>query len=127
MRIELPEGNWAEIRDVDDLYDEDRKKVLGALTFTLDLESRTRLYRGDTDEAMVDAMLRLVVENWSYTHLAIPGKNPNSLGKLKIAHARALREGVAKHMKVVLGTDEPDPTGSENSDSSSQDEFATVA
>lgn len=127
MRIELPEGNWADLRDPDDLYEEDRELVLQALTYTLDLESKTRLYRGDTEEAMVNAMLRLVVQNWSYTHLLIPGKDPKAIGRLKISHARALREGVSRHMRIVYGTDEPDPTGPENSNSSSQAELVTAA
>lgn len=124
MRITLPDNNWADVRESDDLYEEDRKQVLKHVQFEIDPTNQRRYMRGDFQEAAVDALIARIVENWSYTHLAVPGKDPESMGKLKIKHAKALREGVEGHLKVIYGTDEENPTGSASSNSSSLDELA---
>lgn len=116
MRVELPEGNWAELRDPADLYDEDRKAVSRHVVVEYNDEAKTRIMRGETEDAMADALLERIVEAWSYTHLRVPSKAPSSLGKLKISHARALRDALSPYFKVMNGTadDEENPIGSES-------------
>lgn len=127
MRIELPDGNYADVRNKEDLYEEDRKEVLKHVRFEIDPATQHRYMRGDFQEAAIDALIARILENWSYTHLQIPSKNPESMGKLKISHAKALRKGVEEHLKVIYGTDdEENPTGSASSNNSSQDEPTTV-
>jgi hypothetical protein len=116
MRVELPEGNWADLRDPDDLFDADRKAVAGQIVIEVNPDTKVRVMRGDMDDKVADALLARVVDAWSYTHLRLPSKDPESLGRMKISHARALRDALEPHMKIISGTsdDDENPTISES-------------
>jgi hypothetical protein len=106
MRVELPEGQWAEVADVETLRDGDRKAVNRAISVSADAEGHPVL-GGDYDDKMTDALLVRICTNWSLP-FPPPDQDPASLDKLTIQQARVLHEGIAEHMALVK--DEADPT-----------------
>jgi phytoene/squalene synthetase len=115
MQITLPDGEWATVREAEDLDDGTRKAVVRAVKVQYDRESKLPIYPASMEDDVYDALLKEVLENWSYP-FPLPKDDPASLNKLKIRHARALRKALQGHMDLINGKDEDaDPTpGSEN-------------
>lgn len=111
MRVELPDGGWAEIAEPTDLRKGDRKAVLAALQVEVDGEGR-RLMSLGYDEDMRDALLRRVVLMWSLP-FPLPKDDPASLDKLTLAQADALVEAINPHMDLINGKDDPTKRGTD--------------
>ena len=114
MRVELPEDQWAEIREPGELRRADEKAVLRVSTLTIDPETRTASVGGANDQDMEDAMLARVVTGWSFP-MPLPKDDPDSLGKLTIAQAHGLAEAVKPHLELITKSVNPadkksDPT-----------------
>lgn len=111
-RVELAAGQWADIKDVDDLLDGDRKMVSRAVPLEINEEGRAFL-PGDHMDRKRDAVLALVIENWSFSELALPSKDSTSLDRLTIKQAKALHGATREHFDLlVMPQDGPEARGS---------------
>jgi hypothetical protein len=117
MRIELSEGQWAEVADVESLLDGDRKAVNRAVTLTVEKDGR-RTLPGSMDDDMQDALLARICTDWSLP-MPPPSQDLKSLDKLSIAQAHALHEAVKPHMSLVKGEVNPNDKTSDPTEGSS--------
>lgn len=118
MRVNLTDGNWADLRDKEDLFEDDRRAVARRAVIEYNPDTKSRTMRGDIDGEMADALLERLVEAWSFP-FKVPSKDPRALGKLRIGQARELREHLTPYFKIINGDtadseDEVNPTTSEN-------------
>lgn len=94
-RVELPSGEWAELRDPDTIKAGDRKRVIIGM--------------GDVDTMAasiyqtMEAVLSLSIEKWSFDR-PIPSEDPHSLDELSIPDWDALAEA-AKPIEQALFPD----------------------
>jgi hypothetical protein len=114
MRVELPDSQWAELKEPGELRRADEKAVLRVSTLTIDPESKTALIGGANDQDMEDAMLARVVKQWSFD-FPLPCADPDSMGKLSIEQAHVLAAAVKPHLQLITATIDPtkrnsDPT-----------------
>src|SRR5258708_2435013 len=114
MRVELPEGQWAEVADIETLRDGDRKAVNRAISVSADENNRPVL-SGDYADKMTDALLVRICHDWSLP-FPPPSQDPTSLDKLTMGQARVLHEAIKDHMALVKD-EAPDPTASDSSSS----------
>lgn len=108
MRVELPGGHWADLKDPDDLVEGDRKAARKALAVPLDDDGNMVINAGMGD-MMTDAVLAQVITGWSFEGRPIPSIVPGTLDTLSIAQARALRKAAEPHHELFWG-DGGDPT-----------------
>ena len=107
MRVELDKaGSWADILDLDDLRDGHRKAVNRVIRFEVDDKNKP-VISGSMDDDMRDAMLRLVVTNWSNTLGPLPKDDPEALDRLTIEQGKNLRKAIDPHMEAVREKDAP--------------------
>lgn len=114
MRVELSDGEWADIRPVEDLRDGDRKAVNRSIRVEVDDDGRGFL-PGDANDRKRDALLARLIDNWSFATtkgLPLPSADPASLDKLSIRHARELHRATKEHMDLIEETDTPETRGS---------------
>lgn len=105
MRVELDkDGNWADILDVGDLREGDRKLVNRAITLGVD-DNQRPVISGGMDDDMRDALLTRVVQNWSVG--PTPAQDPQALDRLTLEQGRNLREAVKPHMDACRDKDAP--------------------
>jgi hypothetical protein len=114
MRVELPEDQWAEIKEVGELRRADEKAVLRVSKLTIDPETKTAIVGGANDQDLEDAMLARVVKQWSFD-FPLPCADPDSMGKLTVEQAHALAAAVKPHLQLITATIDPtkrdsDPT-----------------
>lgn len=114
IRIDLPDGEWAEVKDLDELRDGDRKAMNKAvsLSVTADEDDQTGHLSGSYEDDMYDALLCRVVTNWSLK-MVLPSRHRRILDDLTIAQARALREGVKPHYDLLTETVDPTKHGTD--------------
>lgn len=99
-RVELDKaGNWADLKDVEEIRDGDRKRVNRAVKMQVDEDNRPVL-RGGIEDDMRDALLTGIVENWNLP-IPLPKDDPESLDKLTIEQGKNLREAVEPYMDLV--------------------------
>ncbi len=113
MRIELGNGQYADVLEVDDLRDGHRTKVNAAIQLRVDPDTKQVIIPGDMDDAMRRALYGEIITGWNLNY-PVPGKRPDSLDHLTFDQADALRKGTEKHFKAVRGTEDEenaDPTG----------------
>lgn len=67
MRVELPEGNWAEFREITDLKAGDAKAIRRATKFKVKDGAVDEIPMSIADDQM-DALLARIITMWSYTH-----------------------------------------------------------
>ena len=56
MRVDLGDGQWAELKEVDQLRRSDQKAALRAMNLTIDPETKTVIQNGVNDLDMADAV-----------------------------------------------------------------------
>lgn len=110
MRVELPDGNWAEIKDVDDLTGADEAAVKGAVRFAAVAGKKNATVDAfaSASAEMELMMLARVITSWS---LPVP-VNASNIRNLKRSQLRPLRDAIKPHMLEMAddGEDEsPDP------------------
>jgi hypothetical protein len=114
MRVDLGNGQWAELREISDLRRADRRVLNKAITYEVDPESARPVIRASLDDDMADAVLPIVVSNWSLP-LPLPSRDIKSLDLLTLEQDTALREGIQGHIDALQGKNAPakenaDPT-----------------
>lgn len=117
MRVELPDGQWAEVAEVDELRSGDRKAVLRATNVEIH-DGGVAFVGGAQDDDARDACLARVVRNWSF-ELPLPGADPESLDKLPIKQALALGEAIKPHMDLIFNRVDPSKRGTDPTSGSS--------
>lgn len=70
VRVELPNGNWAEIRDADRLTGGDRRAFKAAIKFKVSQDGGAQEISGDVQERQRNAVLRRLITAWAVTNPA---------------------------------------------------------
>lgn len=109
MRIELGDGFWADVREIDDLRDADRVAVNGSWSYGVDPDTETPTIPGDADDKMRQTLARRIITAWNLQP-PVPSKRPASLGELTLGQARKLYLGIQRHLEVIKGLDDNDPS-----------------
>jgi hypothetical protein len=117
MRVELNDGAWADVRDIAELRNKDRKMVNKSVNFHVD-DAGKPIFAGSMEDDMMDALLRRLVTQWSFPMplpVDDPGTEdkPGSLDKLTLADYDKLSAAVAEHMKLMKGEDSPAKPGTD--------------
>src|SRR5487761_1226841 len=102
MRVELTEGAWADVRDIGELRNKDRKAINKAIVLHIDEDNRP-VIAGSMDDDMTDALLKRVITGWSFAGLPLPADDPDSLDKLTLEDYDKLAEATREHMKLLRG------------------------
>lgn len=100
MRIDLPDGHWAEIRAVEEMKAGDLLAARRAIQVPVSTNGATTVSAGVTDD-MRNALLARLITAWSYEGLPVPSLSPASLEELPIAAYRRLCDAVEPHMELV--------------------------
>lgn len=74
MRVELPNNQWAEIRE--NLKGGDRKAFKAAVKFKVSTEGGVQEIAGDIQESQRLAVLRRLITSWSLTDFPMPIYEP---------------------------------------------------
>lgn len=114
MRIELPGDQWADVKDVADLREGDRKAARRVLDIPIDDAGNAVINTGMTD-LMYEGVYRQVVLAWSFEGRPIPAELPGSLDTLTIQQARGLKKACAEHYELIWGDGDEDPTAGSTS------------
>lgn len=106
MRIEIGDGQWAEITPVEQLTRLDRKAVNAAIVF--EQNGGSPVVRASMDDDMATALLARVCTDWSLPWPP-PAADPSSLDKLSLDQDDALRKAIQPHITAILGKNAPVP------------------
>ena len=114
MRVELGGNDWADLKEVNELRRSDRRALNKAIVFAADAETGRPVVRASMDDDMADAVLPLVIKNWSLM-LPLPSEDASSLDLLTLEQDTKLREGIQGHLNALQGKAAPvkenaDPT-----------------
>jgi hypothetical protein len=109
MRVDLPGGQWADLKELDDLIEDDRQAARKALSVVTDDDGNMELNAGMGD-AMRNAVMAQVITGWSFEGKPLPKDLPGVIGSLPIATARALRKATKDHYELIWADDDADPT-----------------
>jgi len=95
LRVDLPGGQWADIKPAEDLTGEDEVKVMAAIPIKRsgqqdDTDVRTD---GSSTSAMEYAMLARVITAWSLPQPI----NVSNIRSLRLSQLRPLKEAVRPH------------------------------
>jgi hypothetical protein len=107
MRIELPNGNWAEVKEISDLRRSDRRALNEAIVIET-AEGGHAIVRASLEDDMANAVLPSLVLNWSLP-LPLPSVKPDVLDLLTLEQDQALREGIQGHINALQGKNAPVP------------------
>lgn len=116
MRIELSDGNWVEVRDLDDLRDADRQALNEAVTLAR-ADDGSMVIRGDYRDRLRAAMFRRIITNWSFRE-PLPSKDVRGLGRLTLAQARELRQKTEPWFDLLMEREDPEEAGSDPTEDS---------
>lgn len=112
MRIDLGDGNWAELRELDELRRADQKAVLRSTEMEIDPAEGKAYVNGAADQDQVDALMERIITNWSLP-LPLPSKDRHSLGKLTMAQGDALDEAAAPYLDAINQKVDPAKKGTD--------------
>lgn len=79
MRVTLPNGDWAELRE--NVKGGDRKAFKGAIKFKVNTEGGFQEIAGDLQECQRYAVLRRLITSWSLTDYPIPLAEPPDIAE----------------------------------------------
>jgi hypothetical protein len=115
VRVELPNGDWAELKEPDDLTGEDEVKVRSAvkLTGAAQGEEARMTATAAATTLMEFAMLARVITSWS---LPQPISAINIQG-LKLSQLRPLKKAIEAHMEELR--DDPNSLSDGGTDTAS--------
>lgn len=99
VRVSLPSGGWADLRE--ELKGSDSKAARKAVVYTVDDEGR-RVMNAGSDDDMRDALLARIITAWSFEERGIlpPSKNPLA-GPEHIADTLSDEDYAALHEAVT--------------------------
>jgi hypothetical protein len=106
VRVELPEGNWAEIRPVEELSRADRRAVNKFVVYEVNAEAGRMVINAGADDDAATALLERICTDWSLP-LPPPSKDVKSLDRLSLAVDDALRAAIRPHTQAILGHNAP--------------------
>lgn len=118
MRIDLGNGQFADVKEVSELRDGDKDAVSGSYRVAVDPETNEITVPGNRGTLMRRALLCRIITGWNL-QFPLPSKRPDSLDKLTFEQSRALRKGTDEHFKLIVEqiTDEnADPTEGDSLD-----------
>lgn len=103
MKIDLPDGNWVEMRGVEDLRTGDKLAVKRASKIPRDAEGNVVVSTAFQDEQRI-ALLSRIITAWSYEGWPIPSValSPEAaIEQLPINAYDALSDSVKEHMAAI--------------------------
>jgi hypothetical protein len=103
VKVDLPDGNWIEMRDVDDLRTGDKLAVRRAMKIPRSQDGTTDVTAAFTDEMRI-AMLGRIVTNWSYEGWPIPSlalSAESAIEQLPIEVYDKLCDEIKPHMDAI--------------------------
>ena len=111
MRVDLGEGQWAEIKEVSELRRSDQKAALRASSLVIDPDTKTVSLNGANDQDMADALLERIITSWSFPNAV----NKQTLGQLSLEQGDKLQEAIKPHLELISAKVDPakrdtDPT-----------------
>lgn len=101
MRVELTDGNWADFRDdLDRVTNRERRSLMKAFDSV----------EGDVSRGMAvtDALLALLITNWSFDNLPLPMHNVDVLGDLLAPDYDLLEHAASPLQEKLFVKFEPD-------------------
>jgi hypothetical protein len=104
VRVELPGGNWAEIKPVNELTRADRRAVNAAIIF--EQNEGQPVVRASMDDDMFAALAGRVILDWSFP-LPTPAVDPNGLDRLTLEQDDELHKALQPYLNAVLGKNAP--------------------
>jgi hypothetical protein len=109
MRIELDSSNWAEVKEIDELRNADRKAVNRATSVNYD-DTGGHLMLASVESDRYEALAARVVTEWSLP-LKLPGRDKSVFDELTLEQEQHLREKLRGHMAVIDERTEPGRPG----------------
>ena len=114
MHVQLDDTNWVELKEVGDLRRADRRALNKAIVYEVDPETKRPVIRASLDDDMADAVLPLLVTNWSLP-FPLPSVDLKGLDALTLDQDAKLREAIQDHLNALQGKNAPakdnaDPT-----------------
>jgi hypothetical protein len=104
VRVELPGGNWAELKPIGELTRADRRAVNAAIIFEQD--GGKPVVRASMDDDMFAALAGRVILDWSFP-LPTPAVDPNGLDRLTLEQDDELHKAIKPYLDAVLGNHAP--------------------
>lgn len=98
MRVDLPGGNWAELRGLDELRAKDKVAIQRALSYVPDPDGKPMLINAGMQEDMQIALLVSVITSWSYGDMPVTRAQ---LEDLPLDAYNALSEATTDHLEVM--------------------------
>lgn len=111
MRVDLGDGQWAEVKEPGELRRSDQKAALRASSLVIDPDTQTVHLNGANDQDMADALLERIITSWSFPNAI----NKQSLGQLSLDQGDKLQEAIKPHLELISAKVDPgkrdtDPT-----------------
>ena len=100
MRVELPDGQWAEFRDLSDLRGGDAKAIRRATKFEVRDGALAEISMGMQD-AQMDALLVRIITQWSLINYGIPMADPSSLDEIPLSYYNALVSAAEPYKEAI--------------------------
>lgn len=108
MRVEIGDGQWAEITPVGELTRADRKAVNVHVIYEVNAEEGRLVVNAGRDDEAAAALLGRVCTDWSLP-MPPPSKDLKSLDGLSLAQDDALKAAIQPHLAAILGKNAPVP------------------
>jgi hypothetical protein len=112
MRVDLGEGQWAELKELNQLTRGDKKAVLRATTMELDPSEGKAYISGANDEDQADALMRRIVVEWSFP-MPLPSSDPKVLDRLSLEQGDRLQEAVKPYLELINTKVDPAKKGTD--------------
>lgn len=109
MRVELPSGHWAELRDADQLIARDARVAKAAFGLVL-REDGARELTGDLTDKVKYAILKEVITGWDFVGLPLPrdAVDPDGvMGNLPLKDINALLAAIEPHFNEIMEVESP--------------------
>jgi hypothetical protein len=100
MRIDLGNGDWADLSELNELRAPDRNAVNVATVITYDDDGRPMANAG-LEAKRAYALARRVVKEWSLVGVPLPSKDPKAFDSLTLEQDTLLRKGLADHLALI--------------------------
>jgi len=130
VKIDLPNGDWVELRDADRLTGGDRRAYKAAIKFRVTTDGDMQEISGDIQERQRNAVLRRLITSWAVKNpdngqmYPIPvAQNPDDpnpvLDEIPLDIYDVLIEAIAPHMDRLENAGKSSTTSAEGSSSGS--------
>lgn len=106
MRVEIGDGQWAEIKPVSELTRADRVAVNGLVVYEINAEAGRLVVNQGREDDTAAALLGRICTDWSLP-LAPPSADIKSLDGLSLTQDDALKAAIRPHLKAILGQNAP--------------------